>query len=269
MIKKKNMKCLLSTNVKDEHNIQEWIQYHLLLGFDAILVWDDFSQTPIQYPDERVCIIQKHAKKIDYITDSVAYARRNDFDWIFHLDADEYLYLGKNVRLPQFVKDHITNKEIMAIFFPWVLFGSNHINILKPKGSCLKPFTKCSKKTHMYIKTFAKVSMINGVRSPHEYTYNQQPTVQNIVYAPSKPLKQFRPVQTREIQPISPDYCFIAHYRFQSWDLFCQRKGRARDDTLKEWKFSFPLGDEPPLFFHADSNHVYFPHVLENFLQWS
>lgn len=262
------MRCLLSTNARDEHNIQEWIQYHLLLGFDAILVWDDFSQTPIQYQDDRVCIIQKHSNKIDYITSSVAYARKNDFEWIFHLDADEYLYLGKDARLPQFVKDHV-HTETMAILFPWVLFGSNHINVLRPRGSCLKPFTRCSNKTHKYIKTFARVCMIHTVRSPHEFTYSQQPTPQNIVYAPSKPLKHFGPVQTREIQPISPNRCFIAHYRFQSWDLFCQRKGRPRDDTQKEWRFSFPLGDEPPPFFHVDSNHVYFPHVLENFTRWS
>lgn len=262
------MKYLLSTNVKDEHNIQEWIHYHLLLGFDSILVWDDFSQTPIQYPDERVHVLRKHSKKVDYITDSVAHAKRRGFEWIIHLDADEYLYLGKDVHLRQFFRDHI-HHDIMAVFFPWLLFGSNQINVLEPKGSCLKPFVRCSNKTHKYIKTFARVEMINGVRSPHEYLYSQQQTPQNTVYAPSKPLRQYSPVQTREVQPISPNRCFIAHYRFQSWDLFCHRKGRARDDTLKEWRFTFSLDNDPPPFFHADSNHVYFPHVLENYVRWS
>lgn len=262
------MKCLISTNAKDEHNIHEWIQYHLLLGFDGVLVWDDFSSIPIEYHCENVRIIKQHSNKHDYMTDSVAYAKRNGFDWIIHLDADEYLYLGMDVRLKEFMKMN-ANPSIMSVFFPWVLFGSNQINVLGEKGSCIKPFTKCATKTHQYIKPLARVSMIIGVKSPHEFIYSQPYTTQNTVLAPSKTLRTFSPVQTREIQPISSNRCFIAHYRFQSWDLFCQRKGRTRDDTMKEWKFNFKLGGEPPSFFHNHSNQVYFPHVLENFIKWS
>lgn len=262
------MKCLLSVNVKDEHNLAEWVSYHLLLGFDFILIWDDFSQTPIEFQHEKIRVLRQHSKKIDYMTDSVAYAKRNGFDWTIHLDGDEYLYLGVDSRLGDFMDAH-AHDDKMAILFPWVLFGSNRIDVLEPKGSCLKPFVKCATKTHKYIKQFARVNMITGVRSPHEYIYSQPYTHQNTVLAPSKTLRHFSPVQTREIQPVSPNRCFIAHYRFQSWDLFCQRKGRQRDDTLKEWKFPFSLGKEPPPFFHIDSNQTYFPHVLENFLKWS
>lgn len=262
------MRCLLSVNVKDEHNIYEWIQYHLLFGFHFILIWDDFSKVPIQYHDERVLIKRHHYNKIDYMMESVAYAKRNQFDWTIHLDADEYLYLGKDVRLREFTSRYI-HHDTIAILFPWVLFGSNHIDVLEPKGSCLKPFLQCATKTHKYIKTFARVATITSVYSPHQYTFSQQQTQQNTFLAPNKRLHQFSAVQTREIQSISINRCFIAHYRFQSWDLFCQRKGRIRDDTMKEWKFPFPLGKEPPPFFHIDSNHVYFPHVLENFLKWS
>lgn len=263
------MKYLLSTNIKDEHNFKEWVQYHLLLGFDSILVWDDFSETPVQHPEERVHIIQKHSNKVGYMIDSVVYAKRRGFDWIIHLDADEYLYLGKDVRLKDFFSRYSNQSNTMAIFFPWVLFGSNHINVLDLLGSCLRPFTLCSTRTHKYIKPFARVNMITGVKSPHEYTYSQPYTTKNTVYAPSRHLQHFWPVQTKEIRPVSTNGCFIAHYRFQSWDLFCKRKGRQRDDTLQKWKFPFPLGKDPPPFFHADSNHVYFPHLLENFIKWS
>ena len=262
------MRCFLSTNVKDEHNIQEWIQYHLLLGFDFILVWDDFSQTPITYPDERVHIIRKHYKKVDYMIESVAYAKRRGMDWIMHLDADEYLYLGQDTRLKDFLKMH-TQHDTMSLYFPWVLFGSNHLQVLQPRGSCLTPFLQCDNKTHKYIKPIARINMIVGVKSPHEFIYSQKQTPQNTLYAPSKPLSNFSPVQTREIQPVSRNRCFIAHYRFQSWDLFKERKGRQRDDTLQNWKFPFPLGDTPPAFFHGSSNHTYFPHVLENYQRWS
>lgn len=262
------MKCLLSVNVKDEHNLDEWIRYHLLLGFDHILIWDDYSQPPVQHSDAKITILRQHSKKNDYMTDSAAFAKRHHYDWIMHLDADEYLYLGVNVRLNDFMRSYADHDK-MVILFPWTVFGSNHINVLEPKGSCLRPFTKCANKTHKYVKPLARVSAITGVRSPHEFLYSQAYTHQNTVMAPCKTLRSFDVVQTREIQPITPNRCFIAHYRFQSWDLFCQRKGRIRDDTQKPWKFPFPLGKEPPSFFHLDSNNVYFPHVLENFLRWS
>lgn len=261
------MKCFLSTNVKDEHNIQEWLEYHLLLGFDHILIWDDFSQVPIYCPNERVSIIRQHYKKVDYITESVAFAKRRGMDWIMHLDADEYLYVGKDTKLKDFLKRHV-HHDTMSIYFPWVLFGSSHLNVLKTRGSCLEPFLQCDTKTHKYIKQLARTNMIIGVRSPHEFVYSQKQTPENTVYAPSKRLFNYNPVQTREIQTVSPNRCFIAHYRFQSWDLFKERKGRQRDDTQQNWKFPFPLGDTPPAFFHGTSNQTYFPHVFQNYQNW-
>lgn len=261
------MKCLLSTNAKDEHNIFEWIEYHLLLGFDYILVWDDLSQIPIEYVDTRVRIIRHHAKKIDYMTDSVAFAKRNGYDWILHLDVDEYLYLGVNRHLKEFMRTYL-HHNIMVVYFPWTIFGSNYLNVLSPRGSCLEPFTRCNTRTHNYIKTFARVQTITDVKNAHEFKYSQPQTTENTVYAPDKTVHQFSAVQARHVQPITLNRCFIAHFRFQSWDLFRERKGRARDDTLKPYKFQFALGDEPSRTFHANSNQMMFPYVWQNYVQW-
>lgn len=261
------MKCLLSANAKDEHNIIEWIHYHLLLGFDHILVWDDFSEIPIQYSDERVKIIKQHSKKNDYISGSVVYAKRKHFDWIIHLDIDEYLYLGDDVLLKDFCQHYIHN-NIMAMYFPWTIFGSNHINQLSQRGSCLEPFTRCDVKTHNFIKTLARVEMIKGVKNPHEFIFSQQQTQDNTVYAPNKTIQNFSFIQPRQTQPVSQHRCFIAHFRFQSWDIFCERKGRVRDDILRPYKFRFPLGEEPVKIFHRTSNQIVFPYLWGNYRKW-
>lgn len=262
------MRCLVSTNAKDEHNIQEWAHYHLLLGFDAVLIWDDFSVEPICIGDERVHVLRKHSDKKGYMMDAVAFAKENGFEWMIHLDADEYLYVGLGARLPGFLSQH-TNPDTMVVLFPWLMFGSNHIDVLDPKGSCLRPFVQCAAKTHQYTKPFARVRLIVSVRGPHEYEFCQSYSAKNTSYAPSRTPRHFRPLQPRETRPTTPGGCFIAHYRFQSWDLFRRRKGRPRDDTQANWKFPFSLDGNPPPFFHADSNHVYFPHVLDNFMRWS
>jgi hypothetical protein len=262
------MKCLISTNAKDEHNIQEWAHYHLLLGFDAVLIWDDFSNDPIRVEDNRVRVVRRHADKEGYMMASVAAAKEEGCDWIMHLDADEYLYLGVGVRLPDFLARH-TRPETIVVMFPWLIFGSNRIDTLTPKGSCLRPFTRCAPKTHQYIKPLARVSAIIGVNNPHEYKCCQSYTAQNTLYAPDRTPRHFKPLQPREIKSVSPNTCFIAHYRFQSWDIFRHRKGRARDDTQTHWKLPFSLHDNPPPFFHANSNQHHFPHVLGNYLAWS
>lgn len=262
------MTRLVATNAKNEHNIREWAHYHLLLGFDAVLIWDDFSDEPICGGDDRIHVVRRHSDKKGYMTGSVAFAKEGGFEWVAHLDADEYLYLGVDTRLPEFLSQH-TNPDTMVVMFPWLMFGSNHIDVLEPKGSCLRPFVRCAAKTHQYTKPLARTRLIVGARGPHEYEFCQPYSAQNTLYAPSRVPRHFRPLQPKETRPATPDACFIAHYRFQSWDLFRQRKGRPRDDTEANWKFAFPLNATPPPFFHADSNRVCFPHVLNNFTRWS
>lgn len=259
------MKYLLAANVKDEHNIQEWIHYHLLLGFSTILIWDDGSAQPIVFHDDRVIIMRGHDNKLGYMRKCVRYAVETDHDWIIHLDADEYLYLGKDVRLGD---GFVLPNDAICVLFPWVMFGSNHITRLETKGSCLQPFQRCAFKTHSYVKSFARVDMIENVRSPHEYIYKQPQTSHNTKLAPNKPLHRFGPMHPREVCPVDENQCFIAHYRFQSWDLFCQRKGRQRDDTQEKWKFNFQLGPTPPPFFHRNSNNILFPHLINNYNDW-
>lgn len=41
-------KVFLSTNVRDEKDLPEWIAFHLAVGFDHILIVDHLSQTPVQ-----------------------------------------------------------------------------------------------------------------------------------------------------------------------------------------------------------------------------
>ena len=60
----KSYNYILSTNVKDENNILEWIIYHLLIGFDKILIIDNNSKIPVS------SIIEKYnfKDKVDVIT---------------------------------------------------------------------------------------------------------------------------------------------------------------------------------------------------------
>lgn len=262
------MRYLLAANAKDEHNIEEWVHYHLLLGFTAILLWDDNSKEPIadRVNDDRVIIISNHDDKTGYMRRSIEYAMEKGYDWIIHLDADEYLYLGKNVRLGE---GFILPSHAICVLFPWVMFGSNNIDKLEPKGSCLEPFVMCAHKTHHCVKSFARVDAIENVRSPHEYTYKQVQTHQNTFFAPDRPLHRFSAFQPKQVRNVDGDQCFIAHYRWQSWDIFCHRKGRIRDDTQKNWKFKFCLDVEnTPEFFHRKSNQMSFYHLVNNYKSW-
>lgn len=257
------MRSLLSANIRDEDNLMEWIDYHLCLGFDGILIWDDQSNPSVErYNDPKVHIIRSSASKLTFMLESVNWAKRHGFDFLIHLDGDEYLYLPEN-DVSLFTSKIPSN--VITIYFPWLLFGSNGLE-KNNTHSCVYAFTRCALKTNAIIKPFVRVSSVKEVKNPHVFVYNVPQTAENTRYAPLTPVKTLSAIQAGEIKSVDPDMYFIAHYRNQSWEQFRRRKGRARDDTNSFWKLPFSL-DSPTAadIFHKDCNQMEFHGVVDKY----
>jgi hypothetical protein len=94
---------ILSTNVRDENNILEWIIYHLLLGFDKIVIIDHKSIIPIIkiiQPYEwkkKIYVIRREDNgpvKMKFLNEIIVpYMITNCNKYFIHLDADEYIYI--------------------------------------------------------------------------------------------------------------------------------------------------------------------------------
>lgn len=260
------IKALLATNVKDEDNMEEWVDYHLRLGFDSILIWDDGSDPPVS-PFSPPVIVRKsdHLRvKLEYMQETIGYAKDQGYHFLLYLDADEYLHLPER-NVNRFLQK--VPSGVMSIYFPWLLFGSNGLET-NPQPSCIHPFTRCASKTNSLIKPFVRLSRVIGVKNPHLYLYDQEPTRENTRYAPFEVMTTFSAIQPAMTRPPSNDTYFIAHYRYQSWGQFRRRKTRARDDTRTLWKLPFDIRSQTaPSSFHKDSNHRVFTGMVDAYNQ--
>lgn len=249
--------ALLSVNVKDERNMDEWIDYHLRLGFSNILIWDDASNPPFSSYDDRVFVIFKpNLKKIQYMNDSIEFAKEHGFVFMMHLDADEYLHVGSHDNnLHEFINDIPVG--VISIYFSWLLYGSNHHIHHPPSNSCIFTYRRRAPTTHQYIKPFVRVENVLYASTAHAYRYNVKQTEYNTRYAPLDHATRIVATLPELCKPPLHSSCFIAHYRSQSWDDFRNRKGRPRDDNKKGWKIPFSLETPlPPPIFQKDNNQV-------------
>jgi hypothetical protein len=246
---------LLSTNVRDEHNIDEWISYHIHMS-DRILIWDDGSVRPVSSSHPSVEIRRRHGTKKEYMQWSVEYTVDIGAEWTLHIDGDEYLYLGGQ-RTNSFISTFPTH--VVAIYIPWLLFGSNHLETA-PDGGVVSVYTRSSALTHTVCKTLARVSHIADILNPHQYIYHTPQTPQNTIYADGRPITDFSAYQPDKCAHPTSATCCIAHYHIQSWEHFKRRRQRPRDDTGRPRRYPFSF-DTIPKIFHYDSNDIIFPYI--------
>ena len=88
--------AIIAIAKNEELYIKEWLEYHLKLGFNTIIVCDN-DDTPIlkRFESDQVTIEEcpgddNHQPKV-YTNMFAKY--RNDFDWILFIDIDEFLVL--------------------------------------------------------------------------------------------------------------------------------------------------------------------------------
>lgn len=159
------MKVALVCIAKNEDNyIDEWIDYHLKLGFDDVVIYrnnweynnDDSRVKIIDFPGE----VRQLSAYNDFISKNIGV-----YDWAAFFDVDEFLVLKKHLNVKEFISDYITHDSIAI---NWVLFGSNgHESVVDKNYSVLDRFTKRQKTTDIHIKNIVKIQKNVSFNSPH------------------------------------------------------------------------------------------------------
>ena len=131
----KNIKIGISTTVKNPHQLNDWIRYHLNIGFDKLYIVFDDENEDFFINDPRVQIFKNNAqwkyeisklpnmdqfindtkevmsRQITNFTNVRNYAMQDDITWLLHIDGDE-LFFPQD----QTVKN-IFNKNVDSITF--------------------------------------------------------------------------------------------------------------------------------------------------------
>ncbi len=238
------MNTILFTNARDEDNIVEWINYHKLLGFSNIYIYDHISVNPIQNIvnengiDEIIIerIETENLRKCSLMDKSFKYAKEHMYDWMLYLDADEYLILPNDKNLAKFLEKYMNYQQIGI---NWLMFGSNYHD-KKPEGGLLENYTKCDTNFHTNIKAFVKPQHVIHVINPHCYRMENNDLSIGINF---KQLDREKPWQFNLNNPdnnFNSIDAYIAHYIFQSYETYLfRKKNRKRDDTGDDWHWNF------------------------------
>ncbi len=113
----KNIKVGISTTVKNPHQLKDWINYHLNIGFNKLyIVFDDENESIPLIDDPRVTIFKNDltwkdeisqlpnmdqfindtkevmSRQITNFTNVRNYAKKEDITWLLHIDGDELFY---------------------------------------------------------------------------------------------------------------------------------------------------------------------------------
>lgn len=148
--------------------IDEWIQYHLYLGFDHIYIYDNEEGNPLkkltnQYPSKVTVIpfIGQCQQMNAYYHFLMEY--RYKHTWVAFIDIDEFIVIKRYQTIQDLVKNHC---HTGALALNWVLFGSNHEGMYKPLP-VLQRFTKRQIGVNEHIKWIVRTNDIDYMVSPH------------------------------------------------------------------------------------------------------
>jgi len=177
----KKRDIVLVTCAKDEDNyVHEWIDYHLKLGFDRVVIYQNNWDFKIEHPK---------VKTIPYNTDD-NYKQRLAFNnfctntkehyyWAAFFDGDEFLVLHKHQNVREFLDDY---SDCTALGINWAMFGSSGLEkVVDDEYSVIKRFTKRSTKDfdpNKHIKTIMRSDYKGNMHlhnpSGHWYNTNKE-----------------------------------------------------------------------------------------------
>lgn len=226
------MRIILFTNARDEKHIKEWVAHHLNLGFDFIHIFDHKSIIPINKlfkPNPKLRINRNNTDgqvKGMFMDSSIEIAKKEKYDWMMYLDADEFLFLRDHETIHDFIKSY---GDVNQIGFNWLMFGSNFLEN-EPDGMMLDNYIRCNSNINRHIKSIAKLSDITSFNSAHCYHVN---SIQKSVYAYQN--KRFNKTDFFWNDIPNKSYtdlpAYICHYINQAFSVYKQRRlSRQRDD---------------------------------------
>jgi len=242
----KKYNIIIQTMAKDEeHIINEWITYHILLGIEHIYIFDDNSKIPISdtiktLPDyiiEKITILRLDENDSNFFDaefinsnyyNSNLYKKINNHkqiyfmnyfldnykkvsDWCFFCDCDEFLYLNNDINITIFLNK---NNMYNIIYIPWLLYGSSYY-IEQQNGLIIENFIYHEDKYCRIGKSIVKLYELDYIDDVHRLQYKNE----KILYLNFNTKLFELPVH-------------INHYQINSIKIYLKRKLRKEIGNL-------------------------------------
>lgn len=149
----------------EEPYIDEWIQYHLLLGFSHIYIYDNSETNTLQGKESnQVTIIPFPGNQQMLISrDLFVTQYKHKHKWVAHIDVDEFIVLKKHSSIIDFLQEY---DDCESIALNWKMFGTAN-EVYYQNEPVTKRFRYCSKDVNEHYKCISKLNMIYKCISSH------------------------------------------------------------------------------------------------------
>lgn len=211
----------------EDKYIQEWIDYHLKLGFDHIYVYQNNWKCKVEHP----CLTKINFDSTNGDRQTQAYNTfirdyHERYDYAAFFDVDEFLVLKKHNN----VKEFITYcSDAPAIGINWAMFGDNGLKeVVDNNYSLIERFTKRAKfwaQIKSIVKMGPRVLMAAHQSITTHWVNPDNPTIQGD--------GADNPNGTYDTAQINHYWCKT----WPEWKNIKQAKGRVCDNPLWDHMF--------------------------------
>jgi hypothetical protein len=219
----KNEAVICAIALQEERYIDEWINYHLKLGFYHIYIYDNSDNyvlknrksdyvTVIHYPGK--------TKQLEVYEMFVTNYKRK-FKWAAFIDIDEFIVLKKHRRIMDFLYDY---PDCDVLVLNWIMFGTSN-ELTYRDEPVTKRFQKCCSHVHPHFKSICQL---------HQITYFANPNVpslqpQTIIMDTSRTV-----IDRYENINGPTDIACIHHYYTKSEQEFREKLERGQADIIQK-----------------------------------
>lgn len=218
--------------VKNEASyIPEWIEFHILQGFDHFLVYDNDSTDDLEaklktYTGEGLVQILKVPDEFKnngagvWILQDAVKLCRDLTQWLFITAVDEYVFCPGGMKVIDFLRE-FSHQAALAI--SWRMFNSNGHESRVP-GLVIERFTAAYKEGTPHIKSIIQPKLIQSIHNPHFFLAHApwQTVNENHQVVISAHPVDMKPLDTR---------IRINHYWTMSRAEFNEKMNKGRSDV--------------------------------------
>lgn len=247
-------KAVICCIAKDEElYIDEWIAYHLKLGFDGIYVYDNSTDGRLESLSARyqgyvhVTHFPGQPQQMNAYRHFLREHSQNH-TWVAFIDVDEFIVLRKHLHIHAFLEEMC---GCGSVALNWLYFGSNGLETYDDRP-VLERFTKCGTAVSPYIKVIAKIEDIDSMPEPHFVRLRESARQRFMNGETCKGTSMYTPGGSVDALP-----AVLHHYFTKSRAEFEQKMKRGRACDAKKYDMSW--------FHKCDQNQVTNTQALDVF----
>ena len=226
--------CAICMN--EEAYIDEWVDYHLGIGFQTIIIYDNtFTNDLRQWGQRRGN--ETRTKVIHYPglgMQGQAYLhcaelamKQRGMKWAGFWDIDEFLVLKKHDNVDDFLHQHLDNG---ALSINWYMFGPSGNTIYEP-SPVTKRFVYREREVNNHVKSFVLLSDMNKMEESNPHFPKLIRGAQHDTTG--------REVEGPFNDDGPSDVAVLHHYATKSYNEYIQKRVRGRADQAG-WTPSHP-----------------------------